>query len=414
MIPLIKSSMTLLLRKKSFWFFLLLTPMLSILMMRMNQDNLSAYESDDTAEIHELKSVDKIVAYHGGKGAFVIKVYDASQSELSEYMLQRLADSGLFMVCRAKVTEADIADFDRRIEKDGFGDRMGASLVIPKDFDSLVMEEGADAVTLYVLSDDRTVEALKQEIQTQLSRIRENGANGVEVLKEMDAAVPAKKVVSVSGSTARNLTKEQISSRTQMGYAFALLTMGFVFCGILVAHTAIEEQKNGVMTRIRLTRTSTSTYFIAKFVCALIVSLMLTMIMAAGSFSIDASKMGMSRIYFLLMVFLMGVIFSTLSLFFGILIGDVMSANVAAFTVWSLSSMLSGLYFPLNYSSSFIKGISHLMPQWWFVEGTEMIFTGDNGALFMLLCITGAYLAVILSLGGLGLKIRRADEWGTT
>ena len=55
-----------------------------------------------------------------------------------------------------------------------------------------------------------------------------------------------------------------------------------------------------------------------------------------------------------------------------------------------------------------------MMPQKWFLEGTEMIFVGDNRAYLMIICITVAYLAVIVSLGALGLKIRRTDSWGNS
>ena len=120
----------------------------------------------------------------------------------------------------------------------------------------------------------------------------------------------------------------------------------------------------------------------------------------------------MGRLSFLAMIFMMGLIFCTLSMLVGILMGDVMGANVAAFTIWCISALMSGLYFPLNYTSDALKVASHLMPQKWFLEGTEMIFVGDKGAPFMILCITVAFLVVILSLGSLGLKFKRTDEWG--
>ena len=79
-----------------------------------------------------------------------------------------------------------------------------------------------------------------------------------------------------------------------------------------------------------------------------------------------------------------------------------------------MSALLSGLYFPLNYTSPALKALSFMMPQKWFLEGAEMIFVGDNKAFPMLICITAAFLVVILSLGSLGLKIRRTDSWGNT
>ena len=46
------------------------------------------------------------------------------------------------------------------------------------------------------------------------------------------------------------------------------------------------------------------------------------------------------------------------------------------------------------------------------LDGTEMILTGDKTGLFVLLCVTVAFLVIIGSLGGLGLRVKRTDEWG--
>ena len=43
-----------------------------------------------------------------------------------------------------------------------------------------------------------------------------------------------------------------------------------------------------------------------------------------------------------------------------------------------------------------------------------MIFVGDNKAFSMVICITVAYIAIIVSLGSVGLKVRRSKEWGVS
>ena len=95
-------------------------------------------------------------------------------------------------------------------------------------------------------------------------------------------------------------------------------------------------------------------------------------------------------------------------------LNDVFSASIASFTLWCMSSLFSGLYFPLDDANSAIKIISSLMPQKWFLDGTEMIFVGDNKVFGMLICITAAYLIITLSLGSIGLKVRRSTEWGVS
>ena len=213
---------------------------------------------------------------------------------------------------------------------------------------------------------------------------------------------------------ARKLTAEQINQKAQMGYAFSFLTLGFVFAGFFVANGVINEQKNGVFTRVNLSKTNALTYFTSKFISVLLVSVMMTVVVGACSFMLDMNDMGMSRITFLVLIFMMGLIFSSLSMFVAIMLNDVFSASIASFTLWCTSSLFSGLYFPLDGASKGIRIISSLMPQKWFLDGTEMIFVGDNKVFGMLICITVAYLLLTLSLGGIGLKVRRSSEWGVS
>ncbi|MBR5348880.1 MAG: ABC transporter permease [Lachnospiraceae bacterium] len=414
---LVKSTLKILLRMKSFWFFLLLTPILSTVLLNMKQSSLAYYVYEDSYKITDLSSFDEKLAYYAGNGQYVVKVYDFCESELSEYYLTKLSASGMFRICRVKMSEQEetvrnMEAVEAEIELEGFKDRKGASLVIPREFDSLVA--GGDiekAARLYIQSDDTRTEIFKYEMALQLQKIG-NAAGELSALKSADSQVPKREVIRFSVEKGHELTHDQIDKRTRMGYALAIMTMGFVFGGVFISHIAIGEQKDSVLKRIRLSNTQLSSYFVSKLLASFLVSVLITGVMAVCSFFIDMEGLGMNRIEFLGLIFLMGLIFSSLSLMMGILFGDVMSANVAAFTLWSLSSMLSGLYFPLTYTTNTLKILSKLMPQTWFMDGTEMIFTGDKTVLIMLLCVTVAYLVLIISLGSLGLKVKKVDEWG--
>ena len=119
--------------------------------------------------------------------------------------------------------------------------------------------------------------------------------------------------------------------------------------------------------------------------------------------------LGMSLPVFLLIVFLLGLIFGTFSMLTGILFGDIISSNYAAFAVWSVSAMLSGLLFPIDDSSSMLRSISYLMPQRWFLDASKKLLAGISGALPILTAATAAYLIIIISIGSVGLKIRKPE-----
>lgn len=418
---LVKMSMKLLVRTKIIWLFLVLMPVLSTRILKTNV----AYTSfqDDIESLVDIDDADTKVAYYSTNGEYVVKVYDASGSELSDYLVDRLANSGMFVLCRVDLSGKDIDDkfITEHLDLDGHEDRMGASLYIPEDFDEKILDGNvAEALTMYVLSDDARNDALESELALQLSRLETtsiyaaNEGDIVETLEKVDDMSPEKEVISVSGSEERSLTMAQVNQKANLGYAFSFLTLGFVFAGFFIANGAIQEQKNGVITRINLTKTNMLCYFTSKFVAAFLICLLMTGVVGICSLTLDMNDLGMNLFVFLFLIFLMGLIFCTLSMFMGIIMNDVFGASVASFTLWCTSSLFSGLYFPLDTASKGIQVLSSLMPQKWFMDGAEMIFVGDNKAFSMVICITVAYIAIIVSLGSVGLKVRRSKEWGVS
>ena len=412
---IIKSTLKLLFRNKGFWFFLIITPVISSFILKLEQTNLGAYEIIGETEVVELEKPEEKVAYYGGKGKYVVKVYDACDSGLSNYMLKKLLESGAIIACRVKVPDMTKEDVDNRMEIDGFQDRMGSAIYIGKDFDTEVLSGNInDNLVIYNLSSDERNNLLENEVKLSIGQMRNAdklsaGGDIYEVLKEMNKTLPSKKIVSLADKNSVNLSNEQLDQKALMGYALAILTLGFVFGGIFVAHTAISEQEDMVLTRIKLTNLSNTKYFAAKFITGGLVSFILTTIMAFCTLDIGTDKLGMGRISFLVIIFLLGVIFSSISLLLGILLGNVMSANVAAFTLWSMSSLLAGLYFPLDSTTKAVKTLSYMMPQKWFMDATELLMVKDNSVYFMIICVTIAYMIITLSLGSVGIKYKNYE-----
>lgn len=417
MISLVKMSFKLLLRNKGFLFFLLLTPALSAFILSVKMDHTVYSDAEEREAVLELDDYTKKAVYVGDTSACIIKVYDASNSELSEYVLNQIAATGMFSICRADVRGLTEEEVEEIAKKDAFDDRAGALLYLKEDFEEAVLEgTWEQGIKIYAVSEDERQELFITELTDLLGRIKQVqmiAGDDISAILEMLSGIqdhlPEKNVVNLAGREEIILTKQQVNQRTQIGYAFAIITLGFLFCGACAAHSVIEEQNNKVFTRIMLTKLSSRTYFISKFVTAFIISLLQTLVLAVCLSLIPGLDVGMNIVSFLAVIFLLGLIFSTLSLLLGVLLGDVMSSNYAAFAIWSISALLAGLYFPLDDTTKALKTLSYLMPQKWFMDASELLLTGDKSAYSMLLCVTVSYLIVIISVGGVGLKIKRHE-----
>lgn len=416
MIALVKMSLKLLLRNKGFLFFLIVMPIISTLVLSLKTDYILQGKSDQRVVL-ELKDYSEKAIYAGDISDFIVKVYDGAKTELSEYLLKQMAEIGMFSVCRADVRGMTEEEIEEVARKDAFDDRAGMLVYLKEDFDASVLEGAWEkGIKLYVVSEDERQELFITELTDLFGRMKQvqsivgdDSAAILDTLVEIQQKMPEKKVVNIAGKDSVELTQKQFNQHTQIGYAFAIITLGFLFCGVCVAHSVIEEQNNKVFTRIMLTETNARDYFVSKFVIALLISLMQTAVLAICLSFIPGLDVGMKRITFYGIIFLLGLIFSTLSLLVGVILGDVMSSNFAVFTVWSISALLAGLYCPIDNAGKALKSLSYLMPQKWFMDAAKLLIVGDKSAYSMIICVTVAYLIVNISVGGVCLKIKRYE-----
>lgn len=414
MTALIKMSLRLMFRNKGFLFFLLMTPALSALILSLKTEQ-KIFSEEGTAEtVVELESCEENAVYSGNTTAFLVKVYDASCTELSDYVLKQLAGEGMFSICRADASALTEQEVEKLAAKDAFEDGAGVLLYLKKDFEQAVLENNMEsALKLYRVSEDARMELFETELTTQLSQILqvqemiETDASGiVGFLTELQEKMPQKEVIDLAGKDEVILNQRQIDQHTNMGYAFAVMTLGFIFCGTFVAGSVIEEKNNRVFTRIMLTKSGGMEYFLSKFVIAFLVSILQTGVLMVCLLCIPELDVGMSMASFMLLVFPQGLIFAAMSMVMGILIGDVMSANYAAFAVWSISALLAGLYFSLDDTTATMRVLSRLMPQKWFMDAGKYLLVGDKSVCSMLLYVTVAYLLMIISVGAVGIHSR--------
>jgi ABC-type multidrug transport system permease subunit len=380
-------------------------------------ENSMYVEDKDKVQILELDDYTKKAVYLGDSSACIIKVYDASHSELSEYVLNQIVSTGLFSVCRADVSGLSEIKVDEAAEKAAFDDRAGMIVYIKENFDEATLSgKYQDGIKLYDVSDDERQEIFVTEVTDLLARINQikglvgnDKASIIKMLDDINNKLPEKTVVNFAEKDAIQLTEKQYNQKNQIGYAFAIITLGFLFGGVCVAHSVIEEQNNKVFTRALLTKLTSKGYFISKFIVALIISILQTLVLGVCIVFVPGLDVGISIISFLFITFLLGLIFSALSILLGIIIGDVMSSNYAVFAIWSISGLLSGLYFTLNDTTPALKTLSYFMPQRWFMDAAELLLVGDKSAYPMVLYITATFLIVIISVGGIGLKVKRHE-----
>lgn len=416
---LIKMNGKLLFRNKGFWFFLLFMPLLALLILNIREQDLNQFR--ETKSIIELSDIDTKAIYatqlNTSDKSYVIKVYDSSQTEISEEILEELFQTGMVNICRIKTKEYQEKEILQKIQENGTRDRIGTVLYLKENFEEqFLLGKPEKGMQLYQCFTDERTELIEDSLNKIITKlyIRQNIEKPTKFSKEEENnqtrfTKPEKKTMVIETSEGYNLTQVQTKYKERLGYSLAIMSLGFLFCGIFIVYTVIEEQENQVYTRILLSPANVFSYILSKLGMALLLSIVQSGIIAVGIYFLVQPEFGIPKISYIFFIFLLGLVFNLLSLCVGVLCGNIMAANYSVFCIWSISCLLSGVYFSLDSASGLLKSLSYFMPQKWILKAVELIMTGNTSGYLTAIVATLAYLMVILSVGAVGLRMKKGN-----
>lgn len=411
---LLKMNIKLLLRNKGFVIILVILPIIAVLMLNMNM-RASATDQNSSYSINEI-ATDNTRIFNMTSMQLSIKVYDCSQSQLSEYLLQELADTGSYQIFRLKSEPLDINTVREKALDSANHNVIGSVIYIPSDFEDVILSGKESNAVVFAATEDGRNELLKSNMNSIQKSLYQyaalTGYNKEELTSLLNSSVKneiTKKLVDVEVGDSLNLTKQQQGESSSIGYSIVFLSIAFLFSGVFIAATVVDERNNRVYNRIVLSPSSLIYYGLAKLVLILMTVIIETGILAVLIKVIVKADFGISFPGYLFLVFCLGLIFTLFSVVIGVLTNNVLVSNYVAFIVWSLTCVMAGLYFPLDAASNLWAKLSLLMPQRWVVKTGEMLMAGKNEAYSTYTLVMISYLFIIVSVGFMGIKMRKKD-----
>ncbi|HEY5525705.1 MAG TPA: ABC transporter permease, partial [Clostridium sp.] len=156
--------------------------------------------------------------------------------------------------------------------------------------------------------------------------------------------------------------------------------------------------------RITITKSSMLNYGVVKAIASIAILIIQTTMVVIGIKLFVNVDVGMNLGEIAILIFGLGLIFNTLRLALGTIFESTSTANYVSFFMVTISSMMSGLYFPIDTTPKWMQNVSLLMPQRWIVKTAEQILLGASGWAILFGVIVMAYVAIFMSIGFLGLK----------
>ncbi len=413
-LTMLKVNMKLLLRNKGYLCFLILLPLFSILLLNIQVSSSFNLDDLDYYSIHEMENGTR-TPLNMTNDKLNVMVSDSDQSYLSDFILQQLANTGSYQFYRYRtdITDADTAaalatDFANR-------NTIAAVLYIPPNLaENIHMDSTVSALYLFEASEDGRIPMLAEGLDTVLNSLviyQGLAKNDSNIFKTIVDNISERKLekesVSLSLNDEMHLNTLQQHQQSNVGYSLAIVSIAFLFSGVFIGSIVIEERHNLVFTRILLTNISITNYGLVKLLLSFLTTAIQIVVMGIGIALFVKVDFGLSLGSYLFFIFGIGIIFNLLSVIAGVLADNLLSSSYLAFAVWTVSAMLSGLYFPLDATSIWWNRLALLMPPHWVIRCSKMVMLGQGGAYSTFLLIVFAFIAIILSVGFLGIKAKK-------
>ena len=375
-----KSTAKLLLRNKAFLVIGIIVPLIATACMNL-WNNMDKPELKD--DVYELSSMDSQIAYQVNFNRFPIKVYDKANNEESRNICDNLDATGMFQVFKVDASGESDAAIMENAEKTAMNDKVGAIIVLEKDF--------ADS-TIYSVGDDERFDLLVDAFDLVLK-------NHGEVSSE-----PVATYITVTSDD--NVNYYEVRT---VGFCLAIASIAFVFGGVLVLGTILQEKNDHVYSRILLTKANKSSYLLSKIILVVGISLFQAMVMLISFSVLVKANIGITTFKFFIIVLMEGLIFNFLSVCAGLYCRSMAGSAFLSFVIWSMSALLSGSYFDIAGASENYKRVALLMPERWAMFSVSRFQNGRAGGYSLILCATMAYLIIIFVVGILGLKLNEEE-----
>jgi ABC-2 type transport system permease protein len=388
---MLRANLKLIMRNRASIFLVFLLPLASTLMLKLPEDRGDLEDSN---------------------AKMSIQIFDNSSSQRSKELINELESSGSFIITISEDTVEDLALAREKAVNIANRSTTNAIVFIPSSFSEDIVRGNTESlITIFSTGRDERVKVLESNINTVLSRFNmyykfANGDKAVvqALLKNVEEQKTSRELMEVS-STAKGLSDRQKYQIFNLGYLVAIMAIVLMFSGNFISSIFIEEKNNQVLKRISLTNSSLLNYAIVKAALAMVVLIVQVIMVSIGIRLFVNMDIGMSFIEMSVLILGLGIIFNTLSLAIGNALGNMGSANYVTFFITTLSSLMSGLYFPLEITPKWIQNAALLMPQRWVIKTAEQLLLGTGTAILLFAVVVIGYMLLFLTFGFLGLKL---------
>lgn len=415
MLKMVKINFKLLMRNIGFIICALLIPIGAASILLVQQTG--AYANDGKTPIIEIESNTSVMSASLSSmfDKANVVVIDASHNELSELLLNSLAQKNTCGIYRYKTPELSNEEINKLAKNYYERGMVTAVVYIPADFDDIITENSTSKIDVIKGRDDDRIELVTNIINQNISVMHQCKLNAknenifVNSVNEVFNNMPKAQSV-VTGFNSERLTFKQTNRLSNIGYSIAILSLLFIFTGCFIANIIVSERDNKTLMRIEMSGSSKVNYIFAKAVTAVLVSLIQTGMTALTIILMIGTDIGIPFMSYIMFIAVIGIIFNLFCVVMAMFSKNILGTVYTSFGVWVLTNILSKVYFNFGTLPDWMDKLSMLTPQRWVMICSEMLMKNQSGVYLTFFTAAAAFLILIITAGFIGARLNNTND----
>lgn len=255
---------------------------------------------------------------------------------------------------------------------------------IPRNFEKDILNNKENPMVLSFLDDYLNSEFIKSYIDSytkSIKRLSQNAKgqkeNLITFIKSQNDYQIKVNTISVD-SKAYNEKNQALSFRTIMGF---FLMFSFLL-SIFISYPLFEDRISGVYKRIKSTSINTIGYIAGNCVIGFIMSFIMLGVfftyIGLNNIYIDINLWDIIVLCFTYIIYIIG-----LSIMVSLLFNSRNAMISSVIGLSTITSILGGCFFPLEYSPQFLQNLARFTPQYWFINALDKLEDNVNSSILI-------------------------------
>lgn len=316
----------------------------------------------------------------GGKAGMYVLIADEDNSLLSQKYVGHLKDNEQIKLKEITITSDKTDDKNNKytkadLEKSLKDLKIGAYIVVEKGFETNFYKDQAPTVTIYGLNESGTLRTINQITNSYFSNLKGLYIGSSKDKDSFNELIEAyeNKTVKISSTYTTDVDNSKSGA---ISFALGILIYFILLASFKLTNLAIEDKTSRVYHRIFTMPVKAADYILSYIISTFLLVLIQIGLSLAAIKLLYKGYIPFADLIAVLSIF--SICATSISLLVIAIVTKKSTIEILTQGFVMFTSMLAGIFWPVEVMPSFMQSVAKVFPQYWAVDAIKALFHGES------------------------------------